>query len=377
MFGRRYELFKLFGIAIRVDLSWFVVLALITWSLANGWFPESHPGLEASTYLWMGLFGALGLFVSVVLHELAHALVARRYGLAINGITLFIFGGVAEMRDEPPSPKVEFRVAIVGPIASILIGAVCFLAAGLGVLPAVAGPIVEYLATINLVLAAFNLLPAFPLDGGRVLRSVLWGWKGSLRRATRITSAIGAGFGTVLIVLGIVSLLWGQQLIGGLWWVLIGMFLRQAAQASYQQLLLRHALEGEPVSRFMATHVVAVPRSLSVRELVEKYFLEHHHKMFPVVDDGRLVGCVTTQEIKPLARDEWERQSVGAVMQKCGRDNSIEPEADAMDALGRMSRTGTSRLMVVASDELVGIVSLKDLLEFFALKVELDEKGNW
>ena len=377
MFGKRFELFKLFGFAIRIDLSWFVVLALITWSLANGWFPESLPGRETSTYWWMGLVGALGLFISVVLHELAHALMARRHGLVIDGITLFIFGGVAEMTEEPSSPGVELQVAIVGPIASLLIGAICFLAVGTGVLPVVAGSILEYLAVINLVLAAFNLLPAFPLDGGRVLRSALWGWKGSLRRATRVTSAIGAGFGSVLIALGIVSLLLGQQLIGGLWWVLIGMFLRQAARASYQHQLLRHALEGEPVSRFMTTHVVTVPRAASVRELVEEYFLRYHHKMFPVVDGSRVVGCVTTRDIKPLPKDDWDRQTVGVVMQPCGRDNSIEPEADAMDVLARMRRTGASRLMVVADHQLLGVISLKDFLEFFALKVELEEKGSW
>ena len=372
MFGRRFDLFRVFGIAIRVDLSWFVVLALITWSLATGWFPQTLPGMATAGYWWMGFVGALGLFSSVLLHELSHALVARRLGLQMRGITLFIFGGVAEMSDEPDRPRVEFLVAVAGPIASVVIGTCCWAATHLAV-PSPVAAILQYLFFINFVLVAFNLVPAFPLDGGRVLRSALWQWKQSLRWATRVTSTIGSLFGMGLIALGIYLFFRTGFSLGALWWILIGFFLRNAAQMSYQQMLLRRTLEGEPVRRFMQPDPVTVSRSLSVRELVESYIYRYHHKLFPVVDGDRLVGCVTTQQVRELAPEEWDRQSVGALAQGCSTENTITPDEDAMHALAKMNRTGSSRLMVVDGGRLVGILALKDLLKFFSLKVELEQ----
>jgi Zn-dependent protease len=374
MFGKRFDLFTVFGFTIRLDTSWFIVAVLVAWSLAKGYFPARVPDLSATTYWLMGTVGALGLFASVVLHELSHALVARRYGLAMRGITLFIFGGVAEMEDEPPHARAEFMVAIAGPIASVLIGAGFFGAYGLGATAAWSAPPLEvlfYLAFINIVLAAFNMIPAFPLDGGRVLRSALWHWKKSLRWATRVTSTIGSGFGLALILLGVVSVIQGN-FVGGMWQFLIGLFLRNAAQMSYQQLLLRRALEGERVARFMQTEPVTVSRSLSVRELVEDYVYKHHFKMFPVVDDGRIVGCVTTRQIKELPREEWDRQTVGALAEACSGENTVAPESDAMEAMTKMSRGGASRLLVVDGGRLVGVLALKDLLRFLSLKVELE-----
>ncbi len=275
MFGKRIELFRLFGIPLRIDLSWFVVAFLVTWSLAENFFPSVAVGLSPGTYWAMGAFGALGLFASVVLHELAHALVARSYGMSIRGITLFIFGGVAELETEPPGAKAEFMVAIAGPIASVLIAVGCFLLTGVpwgfpGAAVAVA--VLTYLAFINRMLVFFNMIPAFPLDGGRVLRSALWQWKGNLPWATSITSRIGSGFGIALIALGGLLIVLGQSGLSGMWYILIGMFLRNAARMSYKHLLLRNALEGEPVSRFMRAELMAVQRSVSVAEVVEGYF---------------------------------------------------------------------------------------------------------
>lgn len=375
MFGRSFDLFSIFGFKIRLDLSWFVVAVLVTWTLAAGYFPNAHPDLGRGTYWAMGVAGALLLFASVVAHELSHALTARRFGLEMRGITLFIFGGVAEMTDEPPSAKAEFWVAIAGPIASLGVAA-AFFGLRVGVdRPVAVAAVVGYLATINVVLAVFNLIPAFPLDGGRILRSVLWQWRGDLRWATKITSTIGSAFGTLLIVLGVLILVTGgaDGFVSAMWMALIGLFLRGAAQSSYQQLLLRRTLEGEPVSRFMQTEPVTVPRHLSVEELVNEYVYRHHFKLFPVVDGDRLVGCVTTRQIKELPREEWGRTSVGALVAGCSQDNSIAPGADAMQALSRMSGGRVSRLMVVDdAGRLVGILSLKDLLEFLSLKIELE-----
>jgi len=375
MFGPRFKLFKLFGFQINVDLSWLILFLLLSWSFAANSFPQARPGLTTTTYWVMGVVTALLLFVSIVLHEVSHALAARRYGLPIRGITLFIFGGVAEMTDEPPTAKSEFVVAIAGPIASIAIGGVCLALWAAGQVGGWPGPVISIagvLAWINIALVIFNMVPAFPLDGGRVLRSILWHWKGNLRWATRITAGIGSAFGTALIVLGVLRFIMSGDFLGA-WMALIGLFLRNAARLSYQQLLLRTALEGEPVSRFMKTDPVTVPRQISVRELVEEYFLRHHHKLYPVVEGDRLVGCVTTHDIKQLPREEWDRQTVGAIAQRRCEENSIAPDTDAMKALAAMSRGRASRLMVVDGDRLVGILTLKDLLEFFSLKMELEE----
>jgi Zn-dependent protease len=376
VFGRAIELFRIFGFTVRIDPSWFIVAVLVTWSFATAAFPAQLPGHPPATYWLMGVAGALLYFLSVVLHELSHSLVARTYGVEMRGITLFIFGGVAEMPGEVPTPQSELMIAAAGPAASFVIG----LAFGaLGLLARFAGwpePVAAvslYLGFLNAALAVFNLIPAFPLDGGRILRSFLWGWKKSLRWATRIAAAIGGGFGFLLIALGVLTIVSGQ-FTSGLWLVLLGLFVRNAAAMSYQQLLLRRALAGEPVSRFMHADPVTVPRSISVRDLVDDYVYRHHFKMFPVVDDaGRLFGCVTTRQVRQLPREEWDRQTVGALAERCGPDNTVGADADALEALSRMSRSGVSRLMVVDGDRLLGILSLKDLLRFFTLKMELEE----
>jgi Zn-dependent protease len=376
MFGRRIQLFTAFGIPIRIDTSWFVVALLISWTLADSYFPSSYPGHPTATYWAKGIAGALGLFASIIIHELAHALAARQYGLSIRGITLFIFGGVAEMDREPPSAIAEFFVAIAGPIASVFL-AVSFLVTGFVWMfagwPGSASGVLFYLMFINFVLVVFNMIPAFPLDGGRVLRSALWSWRKDLRWATAVTSRIGSGFGLLLIVFGVLEVVRRQDFIGGMWLFLIGMFLRSAAQGSYRQLTLRQNLEGETVERFMHPDPIAVPRAISVAEVVEQYVYRYHYKLFPVVDDDRLLGCVTTQQIKELPQEEWARQTVGAIATPCSPDNTVGPQTDALEALAMMSRSGASRLMVVENERLVGIITLKDLLRFLALKVELED----
>jgi Zn-dependent protease/CBS domain-containing protein len=374
LFGRPIELFRIFGFAVRIDPSWFIVAVLVTVSFATVVFPSRLPGQTAAGYWLMGVAGALVYFLSVVLHELSHSLFARTYGVEMRGITLFIFGGVAEMPGEPPSPLAEFVIAAAGPAASFAIALVCgglSFAAGL---ETPAGAVLLYLAFLNGALALFNLVPAFPLDGGRILRSILWGWKGSLRWATRISSSIGSGFGLLLIGLGVLATVSGGWT-SGLWLILLGLFVRNAAVMSYQQLLLRRALEGEPVSRFMQPNPVSVPRAISIQELVQDYIYRHHFKMFPVVDDsGRLLGCVNTRQVRELPREEWDRQTVGSLAERCGPENTVAADTDAMEALSRMSRTGASRLMVVDGDRLLGILTLKDLLRFFSLKMELEAR---
>jgi len=375
MFVKRITLFKLLGFEVRIDMSWFIIAFVVTWSLAEGLFPFYYKNLSKGTYWWMGACGALGLFVSIVFHEICHSVVARRYGLRIKGITLFIFGGVAEMAEEPESAKAEFMMALAGPVSSVLLGLGFY---GVGVVGGGAGwpvpvkGIFEYLAMINGLLAGFNLLPAFPLDGGRMLRSVLWGWKENLGWATRIASRIGSGFGLGMIIGGVFIVLRGN-LLTGIWWFMIGMFLRSASLMSYRQMLMRRALEGERVGSFMEPNPVTVPPVISVERLVEDYIYRHHFKMFPVVGLGRLMGCVTIKKVKEVPRGEWGQRRVGELVEPCSSDNTISPEADAIKALSIMNRTRTSRLMVVDGDRLVGIIALKDMLKFLSLKVELEE----
>jgi Zn-dependent protease/predicted transcriptional regulator len=374
MFGRTFTLFKMFGFAVRVDASWLIIAVLITWSLAAGFFPHYYPALSHAEYWLMGISGAVLLFVSIIVHELAHSLVAQRSGLPMKGITLFIFGGVAEMDHEPPSAKAEFQMAIAGPLTSVAVGLIFYVLAeaARGNWPVVVVGVFSYLAWINWLLAAFNMIPAFPLDGGRVLRSLLWHWKGNIWQATRIASTIGSGFGMLLMALGIYRLLVGD-FIGAVWWFLIGMFLRGAAQGSYQQLAVQRMLQGEPVRRFMNTNPVTVSPAISLEDLVENYIYKYHYKMFPVVNNSQEpLGCITTKEVKEVPRNEWAQRSVQAAMRPFSSEDAVSPDTDAVKALALMRKSQNSRLMVVENGRLVAVLTLKDLLNFLSTKLEIE-----
>jgi Zn-dependent protease/CBS domain-containing protein len=374
MFGKSVPIIRLLGFEIKIDPSWIIVLFLMIWSLSLGVFPQYYQGLSSTTYWWMGIFGAIGLFVSIVIHELFHSLVARRFGLSIRGITLFMFGGVAEMTEEPANAKTEFYMALAGPVTSIALGLIFYstylILKRLGVSMGITG-IFGYLGIINWALAGFNLIPAFPLDGGRILRSILWWRKKDLRWATRIASRMGEIFGFTLIFLGVFSIFRGS-FVGGIWLFLIGMFLQNASQVSMQRLMISKALEGETVRRFMKPDPVTIPDTMTLKEAVEDYIYRYHYKMFPVVRNSKLVGCLTTRDIKVIPKEKWSTQTAGEVSKSCSIDNTIHPDTDATQALSLMNRTGNSRLMVVENDQLIGVITLKDLLQFFSLKMELE-----
>jgi len=373
MFGQRYRLFSVFGFNVHLDPSWLILGVLLTWSLARGLFPAYYEGFPDSVYWWMGLAGTLGLFLSIIFHELCHSLVARKFGIPMKGITLFIFGGVAEMGDEPPGARAEFLMSLSGPAASVLAGAV-FLGANSAAEEFLSAPtlaVLEYLGWINLLLAGFNLLPAFPLDGGRILRSILWKWRGSLGLATRTASGIGSLFGILLMLLGLLTIFQGNP-IGGIWWILIGLFLKNAAENSYRQVLINRALEGEKIRRFMVTEPVTVPDSISLSELVEGYIYRYHHKMYPVVKSGNVLGCITIRQIKSVPKDEWPVRKVGEISSRLSPENTIRPDTGAAEALSLMSRSGNSRLIVLENDRLAGILSLKDMLQFLSLRLSAE-----
>jgi len=379
MFGTRWRLFRLLGIPIYLDVTWLIILVLVAGSLMEQ-FAQEVPGLSWHEYGGMAIVTALAFFTCIVLHELGHAVVARATGLPIRGITLFIFGGVAELMEEPKTPSGEFLMAIAGPVVSAILGGVFLLlwAVGSGAgWPAPALQVFLWLGRINWTLLLFNMLPAFPLDGGRVLRSILWGVSGNLRRATYWASLLGRGFAWLLIMLGVLSFL-NQNYFSGIWLAIIGLFLNNAARGSYQQVLVRQALGGEPVRRFMNAQPIVVPPWTDLRHFVEDYAYRYHRKAFPVGSEGRLEGYVSTRMLAEYPREEWEAHTVADVMERDWKALSIAPDADALKALSKMQRTGLSRLLVVEGETLVGIVSLKDLLRFLQMKLELegDERDN-
>jgi len=327
MFGTRWRLFRLLGIPISLDASWLIILALLTWTLID-LFQVAVPDLPVATYWVMGLAAALAFFTCVVLHELGHALVARAVGIPIRGITLFLFGGVAEMEDEPPSACSEFLMAITGPAVSAVLAAIFWLLSGLVEAPAVVFPL-RYLAGINLVVLIFNLVPAFPLDGGRVLRSILWGALRNLRRATYWAALSGQAFAWLLIGLGLLNFFAGN-VFQGVWLGLIGLFLNNAARGSYQQVLVRQVLRGEPVSRFMTREPIVVPPALDLRGWVEDYVYRYHRKMFPVASKGHVEGVISTLALGRFPREEWAKHTVAEAMRQDVSALSIAPNADAL-----------------------------------------------
>ncbi len=388
MFGARWRLFRLLGFPIYVDVSWLVILVLVIFFLTSN-FAAEVAGLSTYEYVGMGLVTALAYFACIVLHELGHATVARATGLPIRGITLFIFGGVAELSEEPRSAGGEFVMAIAGPVVSAVLGGLFLALYAVGThfdWPEAPLAVFRWLGIINWVLLAFNMIPGFPLDGGRVLRSILWGLTGNLRKSTWWASLGGRAFAWLLIGWGVLSIFApffnpaangsrGLDL-GGLWWIIIGWFVNNAAKGSYQQVLIREALGGEPVRRFMNTQPIVVPPCTDLRHFVEDYVYRYHRKAFPVGADGRVEGYVSTRMLGDLPRDEWAGHTVADVMERDWKGLSIRPDADAMKALGKMQRTGLSRLLVVEGNNLVGIVSLKDLLRFLHLKLELTADGD-
>jgi len=370
MFENTATILRLRGIPVRLDLSWVIIALLATWSLSAGFFPQFFSGLEGA-YLWMGIAGAFGLFVSIVLHEFCHAFVGGLYGVEIRSITLFVFGGVADMRNEPPTPKAEFRMAAAGPAGSLVLAALFTGLFLLAAWPAPVAGVLFWLGWVNVLLAGFNMVPAFPLDGGRMLRAMLWRWKKSLRWATRVTSRAGSWFGAAMIVLGVLAVL-GGNLVGGAWWALLGLWLRSAAKASYHQVLLRRFLEDRRVRDFMTTRVVTVDPDLTVSELIEDYVFRYRFRLYPVARGSELLGYVTVDDVEEVPAGDRGGTQVAELLRRCRDDSCIDPDADMLETLRKLQRTGHHRMIVVENGALAGLVTLKDVGESLALALELE-----
>jgi Zn-dependent protease/CBS domain-containing protein len=361
------------GIPIRIHFTWLVIFGLLSWSLASGYFPQHYPDLPISAYWIKAIIAALFLFGSVLVHELMHALMAQSLRVPIAGITLFALGGVSEMRQEPPTPSAEFKIAIVGPLASLALAGVFWLLwralERQGPDPSFAA-IALYLVGLNTVVAVFNMLPAFPLDGGRVLRAIIWGITKNLKKATYWATQVGRIFAYILISLGAVSLFAGAGF-QGIWMALIGFFLLQGAQASYSQVMLKEALAGIAVRDIMVKDVVSVPPGLSVRALIEGYFLAHGYGGFPVVDDGQVSGIVSLADVKRVPPEEYDRLTVREVMTPLTEHLTVAPEEDVSVALQRMAEDALGRLVVMERGRMLGLVTKTGLSRFLQMKLEL------
>jgi Zn-dependent protease/predicted transcriptional regulator len=359
---------RLFGIPLRVHFSWLIVFGLVSWSLAVGYFPSMLPGLPAWSYWTQAIIAAVMLFVSVILHELGHSLVARRRGVKIAGITLFVFGGVSQMQEEPSDPGAEFQVAIVGPAISLALAGLFGL---LGLLaqqpPAVA--LLRYLAGINLALTFFNMLPAFPLDGGRVLRAILWRALKSLARATRTAVRVGRVVALAIIAFGVFQLLGGHP--GGLWLMLIGWFIMQAGAAGGVQASLRHALGMLRVRDVMAREMKVVDADTSVADLIEHYFTRHTYGGYPVQRDGEAVGLVTLHDVQKAPAARRLTTPTREIMTPLSDALAVDPDTPVVDALNRMLSTQAARLLVLDRGRLVGLITVNGIVHLAQVKSAL------
>ncbi|MCC7367656.1 MAG: site-2 protease family protein [Chloroflexi bacterium] len=359
------------GIPIGVHYTWGIAVVLMTWSLAAGYFPMTYPGWSREAYWLVGAASAVLLFISVLLHELCHSVVAQARGLVVSSITLFIFGGVSNIASESDDPQDEFLVAVVGPVSSLAISGVCWLA--LQALPSATSPLgalVSYLATVNLMLAIFNILPGFPLDGGRVLRAILWGATRSVVRGTTIATVVGQILAFGFIGYGLLLIFEGSAL-SGLWIGFIGWFLNSAAEATRRHVQMEEGFRGITVARVMAPDPPFIAPALSVRELVDEYILRRGLRALPVAQDGQIVGLVTLTDIKKLDEAEWGRNSVGAIMTRAPIE-AVGPGEPVTKALERIVQRDINQLLVVDRDgTLLGILSRSDVMRFLQIRSEL------
>ncbi len=364
-----FRLGRLLGIPVVVHSSWFIALFVLSWSLAASYYPEQARGFSPGTYWGMGIVSALLLFGSVLVHELAHALVARRYGVRTRSITLFMFGGVAQIAAEPPTADAELAIAAAGPAMSYLLAGL-FWVLDRPVSGTALGAIIAYLAFINATLATFNLIPGFPLDGGRVLRAILWRRSGDLERATRTAAQSGRIVAFVFIGLGFLQIFRGA-FVGGLWLVLIGWFLESAAQAGYEQVLLRRALGRVRVGEIMTRDLHTIDPNLTVEEAISEFFIPYKHGGFPVVYGERLVGVVTLQDVRAVPREARAERRVRDVMTPAANLKTVRPTTTAYEAFMRLGQEQIGRLLVVdEGGSLVGIVTRSDLLHVIRVHTE-------
>jgi Zn-dependent protease len=356
------------GIEIGLNWSWLVIFALIVWTLATGVFPDQNPGLSDGTYVAMATIAATAFFASLLAHELGHAFQARREGMEIDGITLWLFGGVARFKGQFPSAGSELRIAVAGPAVSLVIG-IAFVLIARADLPSSVDGVVFWLGSINLILLVFNLLPALPLDGGRVLRSLLWKARGDLSWATGVAANVGRSFGYLMIAGGVFLLIF-EGIFTGAWLAFIGWFLWTAATAEQRYLATRQLLGGRRVRDLMVSDLVTVDSELSLGRFIDEVVFEHRHTTYPVMDGGRPVGLLPFRCVAEIPRQEWDGRRVRDCMIPLDRVQLLEPDAQLVDAVQALMATEVRRALVLEDGRLVGLLSITDVSRVL-------EVGSW
>jgi Zn-dependent protease/predicted transcriptional regulator len=369
-----FSLFRIAGIEVVIDYSWFIIFFLVIYTMAESYFPQAQQQYSNRQYWIMGAAAALLFFISILLHELAHSFVAVKNGVRVTSIRLLIFGGLAQVESEPKTGKQEFLIALAGPATSMMLG-MFFLAiysfyAFSNRTSPVAG-IAFWLGSANILLALFNLIPGFPLDGGRILRALLWDHWDDMPRATKVVSQFGSAFAVFLIILGILQFLITQSIISGLWLVFIGLFMKQSAVGSYQGVMMKRALSGVQVRQIMTERIVGVDWLLSIEELVQNYIYRHQFTQFPVFNREEFVGMVSLAGVKTISKDLWGFKQVRDIMTPVEFVPCLQPTDDAGEALTRMVSSDIENMPVVENGNLMGLVSRRDIMNFFKIKSDL------
>jgi Zn-dependent protease len=363
-----FHIARISGINIEANVSWLIVLVLLTFSLAVSWFPAAAPRQPVLVYWGLGFIAALLLFVSVLLHELAHSLVARARGVPVKSITLFIFGAASNLEQEPQTPGVEFQIAVVGPLTSLIIGGIAFfLGSVIGASAPFVAATLTYLGIANLLLGVFNLIPGYPLDGGRVLRSIIWKATGSMQRATRWSTRVGQVIAYLFILWGVWRVFSGD-VIGGLWIGFIGWFLLQAAQATDSQLMLESVFRGVSVEQLMSPPPATAPANISLQQLVDTYILPHGARAIPVLRGDQFAGLITLADIRTVPRERWSQTPVDSVMIPLERLHAVRPQQSLNEVLPLMASHDVNQLPVVEDGRLVGMLSRDAIVRYVEVR---------
>ena len=372
---------RILGIPVSLDPSWFLIFIFMTWSLATSYFPNEFTDWPQAEYWVIGAVTAIMLFGSVVLHELGHSIVAMRYKIPVNSITLYIFGGIAQIGSEAPSAAAEFWIAIAGPAVSFGLAAIFQL---LQTPLAAIAPIlalVKYLAYINGTLALFNLIPGFPLDGGRVFRAFLWGTTQNLRKATLIAAGVGRAIAFIFILVG-VWFLFNGNIGNGLWIAFIGWFLESAATSQVQQQMVHDLLEGHIVQQVMNRRFVKIPEDINLQTLVDHQILGSGKRCFVVTNlKNQVIGLLTLHHLQEISREDWSKVTTGEVMTPLSEIKWVQPNTPVKTALADMDQDGVNQLPVISEGEIVGMLTREDVISFLRTQVELglhhtSGKGN-
>ncbi len=370
MFRSSIKLFKIFGIEIRLDYSWFIIFALFAYYFGFLYFPSVLPGINKGLLAIITIITVIFFFISILIHEISHSLVARRKGTPVKRITLFLFGGMAQIEKEPDTPYSEFIMAIAGPAASFIIatvfGIIWLFTKNIGPI----GEPVKYLAIINIILGVFNMLPGYPLDGGRVLRSIIWKVTGSLKRATFVASTAGRIIGFMLIAVGIFFFFTGNFL-NGVWLVFIGWFLQSSAHTGYRQLIFETSIKGIKVKDVMNKDIVNVTEDITIQDLVDDYFMKYRFGRFPVIEDKKtqkFIGIISLHDIKGVSKEEWLSVKVGDIVKSVSENEKVSMSMEISGAIKKMGKNNLSHLVIISGNKLIGIITKSDVLRFIKIR---------